>query len=56
MDDMTTPLRSDEKTLSERREFLKTAGKAALTVPAAALLLSMEGKPAQAQAISGPTN
>ena len=38
-----------EKALSERREFLKKAGKVALTAPAAALLLSRANMPAHAQ-------
>ncbi len=36
----------------ERREFLKTAGKAALAAPAAALLLSVTAKRASAQSVS----
>jgi formiminotetrahydrofolate cyclodeaminase len=46
-----------ENEQNERREFLKKAGKVALTVPAAALLLSAESMPAQAQtAPSGNQN
>lgn len=36
----------------DRREFLKTAGKAALAAPAAALLLSVTAKRASADAVS----
>lgn len=39
----------DEKRIEERREFLKKAGKAAVAVPAAALLLSAAAKSAKAQ-------
>lgn len=39
-----------DKTSKERREFLKKAGTAAATVPAAAVLLSLSDKPALAQA------
>ena len=45
--------RTRENTLKERREFLKEAGKVAVTVPAVALLLSMHTKPAHAQVQSG---
>jgi len=38
---------------AERRKFIKKAGKAALTAPAVALLLSAESKWAQAVPISG---
>ena len=38
---------------AERRTFIKKAGKAALTAPAVALLLSAESKQAQAQVFSG---
>ena len=40
---------------AERRKFLKKAGKAALTAPAVALLLSVENMPAQAQAVPSGT-
>jgi hypothetical protein len=40
-----------EKTSKERREFLKKAGTAAATVPAAAVLLSLADKPAMAQSV-----
>ena len=43
----------EEAAIKERRKFLKKAGKAALTAPAVALLLSAENAPAQAQAVSG---
>jgi hypothetical protein len=42
-----------EKALKERREFLKRAGKVALTAPAVALLLSAEN--ARADAVPGPS-
>lgn len=41
--------------ISERREFLKTAGKVAVTVPAVALLLNAASKTAHAAAVSGGT-
>jgi hypothetical protein len=41
------------KALSERRKFLKRAGKVALTAPAVALLLSAQNKSAQARPLSG---
>ena len=40
--------KSEEKALNERREFLRKAGRAAVTVPAAAILLSMVSKRANA--------
>ena len=43
---------SREKALSERREFLRKTGKAALVAPAVALLLSAASKQAVA-AVSG---
>jgi len=43
---------SREKVLSERREFLRKTGKAALVAPAVALLLSAANKQAVA-AVSG---
>ena len=46
----------EEKAVRKRRDFLKTAGTVAVTVPAVALLLSMESKRASAQqAPSGTT-
>jgi hypothetical protein len=45
----TTEESLKENSLSERRKFLKKAGKVALTAPAVALLLSAENSPAQAQ-------
>lgn len=39
---------SDEARVSDRRAFLKTAGKAAATAPAVALLLSAAATPASA--------
>ena len=44
----------DEQKIAERREFLKKAGKAAITVPAVALLLNATNVPAQANITSGP--
>jgi hypothetical protein len=38
----------EEKAVRKRRDFLKTAGTVAVTVPAVALLLSMESKRANA--------
>jgi hypothetical protein len=43
----------EEAAIRERRKFLKKAGKAALTAPAVALLLSAENRRTQAQALSG---
>ena len=43
----------EEARIKERRIFLKKAGKAALTAPAVALLLSAETMPAKAQVPSG---
>ena len=43
----------EEAAIKERRKFLKKAGKAALTAPAVALLLSVDSKPASAQIVSG---
>jgi hypothetical protein len=45
----------EEQKIAERREFLKTAGKVAVTVPAVALLLNAAAKPAYAQTASGGT-
>jgi hypothetical protein len=42
-----------EKTSKERRKFLKKAGTTAAAVPAAAILLSLAGKPALAQSVYG---
>jgi len=44
---------ANESAIRERREFLKKAGKVALTAPAAALLLSAANMPAQASTTSG---
>jgi hypothetical protein len=44
----------DDRRIEERREFLKKAGKAAITAPAVALLLNAASKPAYAQVPSGP--
>ena len=41
--------------LEQRRAFLKCAGKAAVTAPAVALLLSMESKRAEADAVAVPS-
>ena len=41
---------SEQKSIKERREFLKQAGKAALAAPAAVVLLSATSVPKQAQA------
>jgi formiminotetrahydrofolate cyclodeaminase len=41
---------SEEQKIAERREFLKKAGKVAITVPAVALLLSAASKRANAAA------
>jgi len=41
----------DEQKIEERREFLKKAGKVAITVPAVALLLKATSMPAHAQVI-----
>jgi len=43
----------DEQRIEERREFLKKAGKVAITVPAVALLLKASSMPARAQVPSG---
>ena len=43
---------SAEKAVSGRRKFLKKAGKAAVTVPAVALLLSIESKEGKAQQVT----
>jgi hypothetical protein len=43
---------NDEQKIAERREFLKKAGKAAVTVPAVALLLSATDK----RAVAVPTS
>ena len=43
----------EEQALSERREFLKKAARAAVTVPAVALLLSTKARSARADTISG---
>ena len=43
----------DEISSKSRREFLKTAGKVAVTVPAASLILSAASKPALASVSSG---
>jgi len=45
----------EEKAVRERRDFLKTAGTVAVTVPAVALLLSMESKRANADTAPGPS-
>ncbi len=42
--------RTAEEELAHRRNFIKKASKMAMTVPAVALLLSMESKRAQADA------
>lgn len=44
----------DENVVEERREFLKSAGKVAITAPAVALLLSANIKPASAISLYGP--
>jgi len=44
---------SEKKELTDRREFVKKAGKVAITVPAVALLLSMKARSARADTISG---
>ena len=54
MDKKVEGLTASEKQ-AERRKFIKKAGKAALTAPAVALLLSAESKPAQAISVSGIT-
>jgi len=46
----------DEQKIAERREFLKKAGKVAITVPAVTLLLSAASKPAHAVPTSSPTD
>ena len=45
----------EEKAVRKRRDFLKTAGTVAVTVPAVALLLSIESKRANADAAVGPS-
>jgi len=47
----TTEETPEEKAVRKRRDFLKTAGTVAVTVPAVALLLSMESKRANAQQV-----
>ncbi len=49
----TTEETPEAKAVRKRRDFLKTAGTVAVTVPAVALLLSMGSKPASASAVSG---
>ncbi len=44
----TTEETPEEKAVRKRRDFLKTAGTAVVTVPAVALLLSIESKRASA--------
>ncbi len=44
----TTKENPEEKAVRKRRDFLKTAGTVAVTIPAVALLLSMESKRANA--------
>ncbi|MBT5051284.1 MAG: hypothetical protein HOM58_22505 [Rhodospirillaceae bacterium] len=44
----------DEDVVEERREFLKSAGKVAITAPAVALLLSANVKPASAVSLYPP--
>lgn len=51
----TTEESPEEKALRKRRDFLKTAGTVAVTVPAVALLLSMESKRANADTAPGPS-
>ena len=51
----TTEETPEEKAVRTRRDFLKTAGKVAVTAPAVALLLSMESKRASADTAVGPS-
>jgi hypothetical protein len=46
---------SETPSTTDRREFLQTAGKAAVAAPAVALLLSAASKSAIAQSVSGVT-
>jgi hypothetical protein len=50
----TTEETPEEKAVRKRRDFLKTAGTVAVTIPAVALLLSMESKRANAVPV-GPS-
>lgn len=43
--------RSGDEAFNERRKFLKTAGKLAVTAPAVTLLISASLKPTEAQAV-----
>ena len=52
MDSSTSDL--DRKALEERRAFLRTAGRAAITAPAVTLLLAASTKPAAAAPAYGP--
>ena len=52
MDFSTSDL--DRKALEERRAFLRTAGRAAITAPAVTLLLAASTKPAAAAPAYGP--
>jgi len=45
----------NEQKIAERREFLKKAGKVAVTVPAVALLLNASSMPQAAAVTSTPT-
>ena len=42
---------AEEEQVKERREFLKKAGKLAITAPAVTLLVSASLKPTEAQAV-----
>lgn len=45
-----------ESALTDRRDFVRKAGKAAIAVPAVALLLSMQARSAHAVPTSGGLN